>query len=113
MKKAILVLLTSLALYFGNAQYSNLPIIGLDTGFVNPYNYKVVKTKQYSKASVSSAHPLASLVGASILRRGGNAFDAAIAVQWVLAVVYPGAGNIGGGGFLVGHHLDGKNIAID
>ena len=113
MKKAILVLLTSLALYFGNAQYSNLPIIGLDTGFVNPYNYKVVKTKQYSKASVSSAHPLASLVVATILRRGGNAFDAAIAVQWVLAVVYPGAGNIGGGGFLVGHHWDGKNIAID
>jgi len=48
-----------------------------------------------------------------ILEQGGNAVDAAIATQLALAVVYPGAGNIGGGGFLVGHLKNGKNIAID
>ena len=113
MRKIILLLLTILTQQLVFAQYGKLPIIGLDTGSVNPYNYKIIKAKAYNRASVSSAHPLASLVGATILSRGGNAFDAAIAVQWVLAVVYPGAGNIGGGGFLIGHNWEGKNIAID
>src|SRR5690606_24752057 len=44
---------------------------------------------------------------------GGNAFDAAIATQWALAVVFPNAGNIGGGGFLVAHTAYGKAISID
>ena len=65
------------------------------------------------KAMVVSAHPLASAVGADIMRRGGNAIDAAIAVQFALAVVYPDAGNIGGGGFLVLRQRDGSIAALD
>lgn len=65
------------------------------------------------KAMVVSAHPLASEVGKNILQKGGSAVDAAIATQFALAVVYPGAGNIGGGGFMVSRLANGEIAALD
>ena len=67
-------------------------------GSVDPYKYSIVKKVEGSNGAVVSAHPLASKVGVEILKQGGNAVDAAIATQLALAVVYPNAGNIGGGG---------------
>jgi gamma-glutamyltranspeptidase/glutathione hydrolase len=64
-------------------------------------------------AMVSSDHPLASAVGVEVLRRGGNAIDAAVAVGFALAVVHPQAGNIGGGGYLVYRAADGQVYALD
>ena len=64
-------------------------------------------------AMVVTAHPAASLVGESILRAGGNAIDAAVAVQFALAVVYPNAGNLGGGGFMVLRLADGTSNTLD
>nr|MBP6285519.1 gamma-glutamyltransferase [Ferruginibacter sp.] len=75
--------------------------------------YSVQKTITCKKGAVVSAHPLASMVGLDILKQGGNAVDAAIAAQLTLAVVYPAAGNIGGGGFMVAHLKDGNNICLD
>ena len=61
---------------------------------------------------VSSQH-LASQVGAAILRQGGNAVDAAVAVGYALAVTHPCCGNLGGGGFMTLHFADGKNTFIN
>lgn len=80
---------------------------------IDPYNYSIQKDQLFTKGAVASAHPLASMVGAQILKQGGNAVDASIAVQLALAVVYPGAGNIGGGGFMVARMTDGKTFTLD
>ena len=56
---------------------------------------------------------LAAEVGATILRQGGNAIDAAVAVGYAEAVVYPCCGNIGGGGFLLAHLADGRDVFLD
>jgi gamma-glutamyltranspeptidase/glutathione hydrolase len=79
----------------------------------DPFRFSIEKKAVGQHGAVSSAHPLASMVGLEILKKGGNAFDAAIATQLALAVVYPVAGNIGGGGFLVGYTKDNKTVAID
>lgn len=62
---------------------------------------------------VVSAHALASEAGLQILRKGGNAIDAAVATGLALTVTYPFAGNIGGGGFMLIHLADGRDLAID
>ena len=80
---------------------------------VNPWQYSINKKSLSKNGAVVSAHPLASKVGIEIMKQGGNAFDAAIATQLVLAVVYPGAGNIGGGGFMVARTANGETIALD
>ncbi|MEO6330292.1 MAG: gamma-glutamyltransferase [Ginsengibacter sp.] len=87
---------------------------------IDPYHFDIHKHIFCNKGAVVSANALASQVGINILKQGGNAIDAAIATQLALAVVYPGAGNIGGGGFLVAHlknnslpNSSGKNITLD
>jgi gamma-glutamyltranspeptidase/glutathione hydrolase len=62
---------------------------------------------------VVSAHPESSRIGVCILRKGGNAVDAAVATEFALAVCYPEAGNIGGGGFMLVREADGTTDLID
>src|SRR5207249_827487 len=62
---------------------------------------------------VASTNEIASRVGVDILKRGGNAVDAAIAVAFALAVTHPAAGNLGGGGFMMIRLKDGRTTAID
>lgn len=79
--------------------------------------WSVIGTAQTSQIGkqgvVVSASPLASQIGVAIMRSGGNAVDAAVAVGFALAVVYPEAGNIGGGGFMLIRTVDGHATVID
>ena len=82
--------------------------------YAQPVNkYRVAKRVVCRNGAVVSANSLASQAGLQMLIAGGNAIDAAIATQLALAVVYPGAGNLGGGGFMVAHLSNQKNLAID
>ena len=74
---------------------------------------KAAAPKLARYAMVVSAHPEASKIGTIILQRGGNAYDAAVAVQFALAVVLPVAGNIGGGGFLLYRDRNGSAGSLD
>ncbi len=78
-----------------------------------PFPYPPQKEATGDSAMVVTAHPLATKVGLDILRKGGNAVDATVAVHFALAVVYPQAGNIGGGGFLIFRDKEGKTAALD
>jgi gamma-glutamyltranspeptidase/glutathione hydrolase len=76
-------------------------------------NHDTKQAVEAKNGMVATAHPLASEVGAKILKQGGNAFDAAVGVQFALAVVYPRAGNIAGGGFAVYRKADGETGSLD
>jgi len=80
---------------------------------IDPYQYNIQKKIICENGAVVSAHPLASKAGIEILKQGGNAIDAAIATQLALAVVYPNAGNIGGGGFMVARLKNDTLLALD
>lgn len=71
------------------------------------------KPLEFKKGAVVSAHPEATAVGVQILKKGGNAVDATVAVKFALAVVYPSAGNIGGGGFLIYRSAKGELNSMD
>src|ERR1700741_536572 len=106
-KKVVLFFLAAIVLF---SCYSSRNVTGT---VINPYKYDIQKSVIADNGTVVSAHALASKVGVSILKKGGNAFDAAIATQLTLAVVYPAAGNLGGGGFLVARRSSGELVAID
>ncbi|MCX6167862.1 MAG: gamma-glutamyltransferase [Ignavibacteriales bacterium] len=80
--------------------------------FSTTYSFKVIAA--HSKhGMVVTANDIATDIGVSILKKGGNAVDASVAVGFALAVTFPSAGNIGGGGFMVIHLSNGKNTTID
>ena len=85
----------------------------LQTNPIDPFNYSINKKIIAKNGAVASAHPLASKVGVEIMKQGGNAIDAAIATQLALAVVYPNAGNLGGGGFMVARLANGETLSLD
>lgn len=87
--------------------------INAQTNASYPWHYSVQKKTQSSNGAVVAAHPLASKVGIEMLKKDGNAFDAFIATQWMLGVVYPWAGTVGGGGFMVARLSNGKIITLD
>ncbi|MDQ0780910.1 gamma-glutamyltranspeptidase [Chryseobacterium sp. W4I1] len=97
--KRVFLAAVLVAFNFSPAQFTGFNII------------KEVKVK--NKGVVVSAHPLASEAGSKIMKMGGNAYDAVVATQYALAVVYPQAGNIGGGGFLVGVKNNGEKFTLD
>lgn len=99
MKFIVRVLFLSLLLIFGN--------------HLEPAFSQAGWTKSYDKAVVVSAEEHASKAGKQILQQGGNAVDAAVAVQFALAVTLPRAGNIGGGGFMVIQLADGTSTTLD
>ncbi|MEO8232758.1 MAG: gamma-glutamyltransferase, partial [Ignavibacteriota bacterium] len=94
--------------------YSKIVFIVLITFLFTTNSFSESKDPVRGKnGMVVSASELASKVGVEILKKGGNAVDASVAVGFVLAVTHPSAGNIGGGGFMVIHLNNGTNTTID
>src|SRR5437879_12996704 len=88
-----------------------LLLISSGAGF--PVFGEAVVPVQAPRAMVASVHRLASRAGVQMMKSGGNAVDAAVAVGFALAVVHPQAGNLGGGGFMLVRLADGKSHFVD
>ncbi len=101
--KPFSLLLISLLLLFNHCQSPE------ENGTAAP----ATKVAEAEQAMIVSPHPLATKAGLEMLRLGGNGVDAAVAVQFALAVVYPRAGNIGGGGFMLLRTPEGNVHALD
>lgn len=99
MHKYSLFIILLFSFIFHQTVWSQNPIVG--------------KTIYCENGVVVSAREEASFVGTQVLMNGGNAFDAAVAVHFVLSVTYPQAGNIGGGGFMVARLSSGEEVALD
>jgi len=92
---------------------SHFFIVSLFLFLPSQSNAQVGSAQTYKNGVVVTAEEHASKIGTQILQQGGNAVDAAVAVQFALAVTLPRAGNIGGGGFMVVHMQDGTDITLD
>src|ERR671921_510655 len=106
-KKLVRLLLVSLLVVLPAS-----PLVGVTRAGGVP----VAASRQHVRAPrgmVASTDRLASQVGVDVMKRGGNAVDAAVAVAFALAVTYPAAGNLGGGGFMMIRLRDGRATAID
>lgn len=88
-------------------------ILFLNTAALYSVAGTMVQPTRASKAMVASVHRDASQVGTEIMKEGGDAVDAAVAVGFTLAVVYPDAGNLGGGGFMLFRRADGDVHFVD
>jgi gamma-glutamyltranspeptidase/glutathione hydrolase len=105
MRRIALLLLAALAALAQEVSQSGLELKGARPMVAQP--------ERAARAMIASAHELATQAGLGILKRGGNAVDAAVAVAFALAVVHPEAGNLGGGGYLLARMADGRVKAID
>ncbi len=105
MRRIGLLLLTALAAGGQEVSQSGLELKGARPMVAQP--------ERAARAMIASAHELATQAGLGILKRGGNAVDAAVAVAFALAVVHPEAGNLGGGGYILARMADGRVKAID
>ena len=98
---------------FPLTQFSRLALIASATLLSLAAQAASVAPVAAEHGMVVSAQHLATQVGVDVLKRGGNAIDAAVAVGYALAVVYPAAGNLGGGGFMTVQLADGRKTFLD